>query len=256
MRARLGLGLVGCLALATLATGCFDPSLREDLQCGPASLCPPDYACFRSQCILASMVPGEVCDPLLDTGCAAGKKCTILDISINECREPGTGTQGSSCAQATTTDGCASSYVCKVVEVGDATCRKLCDLSSASPGCPPQNGKATACMPLTGQQAGMCLIPCDALDQSSCRFGQACLIGPNAPYCAFFGAGAPGTTCNPASPDSCERGASCLDVGGNKRCYKHCNTTMSGMCTGAATGGATCTAQAFPMTSASFGLCM
>lgn len=82
------------------------------------------------------------CDPLMQTGCATGEKCTwLVDTSTSGhvgCAPDGTAMVGDPCVFGAPgqggVDDCVAGLVCSQAQ-GKGTCTQLCDLTGGDPQC-------------------------------------------------------------------------------------------------------------------------
>ncbi|HEY5945047.1 MAG TPA: hypothetical protein VIV40_06120, partial [Kofleriaceae bacterium] len=119
------------------------------------------------------------CNPLMQTGCAAGEKCTWLVDAITPqyvghigCAMDGTAAVGDACMYgmpgATGYDNCAKGAVCGNYRGGAGTCKQICDQQGGAPACDPQHVCVTysglfttgANQPAAG---GVCDLACDPI---------------------------------------------------------------------------------------------
>jgi hypothetical protein len=95
--------------------------------------------------------PPATCNPLAQTGCSPGEKCTwIVDaytpnyIGHVGCVPDGTATTGAACqfgaAGPTGYDNCIHGTVCSNYQGGTGTCRDLCDPQGGAPACDANHG--------------------------------------------------------------------------------------------------------------------
>jgi len=245
-------------ALAVAAAGCGDDDGGGTLDSGV------DGAVVDASTV--DRPDGGRCDPLNDTGCPAGMKCTLIRNGAAfeiGCGMGGTGTQGTACQSFNNGDNCASRFLCiRGPGAASATCHAVCD--PAVTMCPMAGATMTACqVTIAGiPEVRLCgaVRTCDPLTQTPCTATEGCYItagaaGTATPQCLTAGTIQPGQNCTGMNANSCTRGSSCFDVPGNmRRCFFHCRVPSGvPMCTGAATGGMNCGANT--MVSASFGTC-
>lgn len=148
----------------------------------------------------------EMCNPVLQTGCAAMEGCYVAgnaDSAMTVCAPAGSIAMGAAC---TTADGCVSGTAC----IG-GTCQPLC--CGASDADCPAGGVCRGLSNLEG--IGVCLLPdgCNLLTQTGCEAMEGCypLSPEGGTRCDSGGSAAPGAACE-ASND-CASGAICLDDG-------------------------------------------
>ncbi|HEX5058484.1 MAG TPA: hypothetical protein VFV99_03945 [Kofleriaceae bacterium] len=146
-----------------------------------------------------------VCNPLTQTGCNVGDKCTwLLDAVTPQyvghigCAPAGTANTGDACIYGapgvTGYDGCKKGLVCGDYRGGAGVCKQICDNQGGSPAC----GANTSCVTYSGlfstgsttpAAAGVCDPSCDPLADND-----------------FDGAGAltkTGTTCGSSATVGC-----------------------------------------------------
>jgi hypothetical protein len=162
--------------------------------CGNPSKAPPEDAHQLDAIVDASADAGPgsgACDPLAQTGCNAGAKCTwIIDDTTTGaghtgCAFGGAVPIGGSCTRAANgVDDCVAGAVC--TSWGDGTlCRQICDLRDVGPLCDATHGCITASAFTTSGPsplAGICVQSCDPLDDNDfdgsgsalTRAGSAC----------------------------------------------------------------------------------
>lgn len=120
----------------------------------------------------------SACNPVAQTGCAAGEKCTqrvdSLDpfLAVTACVADGAVPLGSACVAGdpavTGADDCAAGGYCV-----NSVCTEIC--SEAPDSCP----SATVCVPFSqtfDEGVGLCQPTCDVLMQN-CPNGEGCYIG-------------------------------------------------------------------------------
>ncbi|HEY5920514.1 MAG TPA: hypothetical protein VIV11_02535 [Kofleriaceae bacterium] len=120
--------------------------------------------------------PMGVCNPLTQTGCAVGEKCTwLMDAMTPQyighigCAPNGTGMVGDACMYGapgpTGYDACARGLVCGNYRGGAGVCKTICDNQGGNPMC----GSANVCVTYSGlfgsapALAGVCDPRCDPL---------------------------------------------------------------------------------------------
>ncbi|HEY5948309.1 MAG TPA: hypothetical protein VIV40_22585 [Kofleriaceae bacterium] len=118
-----------------------------------------------------------VCNPLAQTGCATGDKCTWLSDTLFPtyaghigCAPAGTAVVGDACMfgppGSTGYDNCAVGLVCGNYRGGTGVCKAICDRQGGNPAC----AAGTICVTYSGlftagatQVAGVCDTECDPL---------------------------------------------------------------------------------------------
>ncbi|HEX5058486.1 MAG TPA: hypothetical protein VFV99_03955 [Kofleriaceae bacterium] len=122
--------------------------------------------------------PASSCNPLSQSGCGAGEKCTwILDALMPQyaghigCARAGNGDIGAACTyRAPGCDGydnCKQGLVCSDFFGGAGVCKQVCDYQGGIPACDAQH----SCVPYSGlfetettmQAAGVCDVACNPL---------------------------------------------------------------------------------------------
>lgn len=171
------------------------------------------------------------CDPVAQTGCSTGKKCTWVRSSASAgalgCVPAGTVARGGGCryadggvASGTGYDDCAKGLVClggaDAGQVG--TCAAICDANDVA-SCTPSD--TWSCATYTGvfqsgeaaAIAGVCDPQCDPVTQVRLSDGAAACGSPDSSSPAFGCYGAPGRTqpsrflCAPAGDAAMTEGA-------------------------------------------------
>lgn len=126
-------------------------------------------------------VPG-VCNPLTQSGCMAGEKCTwLLDALMPQyvghvgCAPDGTAAQGESCMYgapgASGFDNCKSGLVCGNYRGGAGTCKTICDQQGGTPMCDSSHVCVTySGLFTTGETTpaagGVCDLACNPLEDN------------------------------------------------------------------------------------------
>jgi hypothetical protein len=167
------------------------------------------------------------CDPVAQTGCSSGKKCTWIRISTSgtptgalACTPAGAVDVGGTCqygADGDTTgyDNCKAGQICLAPNTSAAqgTCERICNSSNVL-SCTPSS--QWACSTYSGYFessggpaiAGLCQPQCDPLTQVRLTDGAAACGSPNpaTPTLGCYGAPVNGTptvfTCAPAGPSN------------------------------------------------------
>jgi hypothetical protein len=158
---------------------------------------------------------GDVCNPVSQTGCAAGEKCAFiiddLDLGAGHvgCAPDGTQARGAECTEAAAvggTDNCVRGNDCY-----RGTCMEICTTvnDQCSDGsCVPFSDGAGNPLPIN-----ICLPNCNLLTQDCPAEGEGCYLAGNA-VCVGAGTADLGETCMFAN--SCLPGMVCVgsDEGG------------------------------------------
>ncbi len=121
-----------------------------------------------------------VCNPLTQTGCATGEKCTWLVDQVTPtyvghigCAPGGTATAGQACMYGAPGpsgyDNCATGLVCGDYRGGTGVCKTICDQFGGNPMCDAQH----VCVTYSGlfttattTAAGVCDVRCNPLDDN------------------------------------------------------------------------------------------
>lgn len=200
---------------------------------------------------------GEVCDPVAQTGCPAGDKCSIPPV----CIPAGSIGDGQLCA-TTGFDDCASPDLC----VGDGTahlCRQACNVGSdchqpaVSVGATPEPNNLGRCLiSIGGTTSKVCTFACNpvaAAGASGCPTGYACLYFqttpvPEATDCEPEGSAGESADC---TTTACGVGLVCVSTGTTQRCRQVCRSGNNADC---AVAGDTCVMPS-GVTAPMFGFC-
>jgi hypothetical protein len=186
---------------------------------------------------------GLTCDPVAQTGCPAGDKCSIPPA----CIAAGSVGEGQLCASAGF-DDCASPDLC----IGDGTahlCRQACRVGSdchqpaVSAGATPEPNNLGRCLiSLGGTTFEVCTLACNpvaAAGPSGCPAGYACQYFqttpvPEATDCEPAGTAGENADC---TTTACAGGLACVSTGTTQRCRQVCRTGNNADC---AVAGDTC----------------
>jgi hypothetical protein len=182
-------------------------------------------------------VADPVCDPVAQTGCDPGEKCTFIPDEVNPdefhtfCGPDGTGQLGGACANDPVSglDDCVAGLFCL-----NGICQEIC--SSAPDSCPSGYSCTEFVNPVLvdAPGTGFCLVECNPLaEPTGCGEGEACYIRLDqqsttceAPFtsatqgaaCAFINACASGYGCllpnSPVNPTGSECAFICDAAGG------------------------------------------
>jgi hypothetical protein len=188
------------------------------------------------------------CDPLTNSGCGSGQKCTALQSNGQlalGCDAVGSKKEGDTCSQTTdngvqTGDDCASGLACFATQAGSATCHRMCTPTGTGNVCPSTEICSLAAPGLDTIEFCRATTTCAPLTQTGCTSTQACYFSSTGAICAQEGSGKPGDAC--ANANDCAKGSTCI-VGASAICSSFCSVSGSGgtTCTGTETGGSTCT---------------
>ena len=204
------------------------------------------------------------CDPVTQTGCASGEKCTfIIDTSDptnnhTGCAPNGTVAAGAACTRdANGVDDCLRPYFCS-----GGVCTEICSTNPES--CP----STATCTPFAGlfddrTDVGLCVPQCDPLSSTSCGTGEGCYLSllngtatcavaylddPEAKTGAATCVANPGTqSCNCVHLNGCVAGYGCVLQNDptnptSNVCAFYCDPTQGGAgpsCSAAIGGGST-----------------
>jgi hypothetical protein len=146
------------------------------------------------------------CDPVAQTGCAAGERCTRVGLSgggaITTCAPEGTVPEGGTCwAPAVGADDCVAGTLCV-----EGRCAATCASGASSCSC---DTGAFSDVPT----AGVCSQGCDLLAQDCANPTDACYYIGGGATCAAPtpDAGAPGEPCS--FVNQCVEGSVCSTLG-------------------------------------------
>lgn len=189
--------------------------------------------------------PGSTCDPVDQTGCSSGQKCTAIvtggAVSYTCATAPG-GLGPSEACNASPSDGideCPAGYACLADEAEAALCAPLCqahadctqalcvaaretgipycanDCSPFESPCPTplqcrRNGDRFSCLFLGIGDVGGEGEGCDVTDDAGCGAGMVCLPGALLPGCAHDNCCA--SVCDTSEADPCQTPATCLPI--------------------------------------------
>jgi hypothetical protein len=200
---------------------------------------------------------GVACDPVAQTGCPAGDKCSLPPV----CIPVGSVGDGQLCAAAGF-DDCASPDLC----IGDGTahlCRQACNVgsdcrqSAVSVGATPEPNNLGRCLiSLGGTTSKVCTLACNpvaAAGPPGCPAGYACQYFqttpvPEATDCEPAGTAPESADCTTAA---CASGLACVSNGTTQRCRQVCRTGNDADC---AVAGDTCVMPT-GVTTPMFGFC-
>ena len=189
-----------------------------------------------------SAVPTNMCDPALQTGCAAGEKCTAITSStgpvftcvgaggselqpFDPCQaSPETGLDA--CPAGTACIGTTSSGLCLPLCSSNSDCDgAVCsadpvnELPFCADDCSPfeslcaaplvcrRNDERFSCGFLREQDVGGEAAPCDTTSDAGCAAGFACITGTLVPGCSSPGCCA--SLCDLGGADPCDVPATC-----------------------------------------------
>jgi hypothetical protein len=171
------------------------------------------------------LAPPPKCNPVTQSGCASGQKCTI----DGNCQPDGTQLVGDPCTDVNQHSNCAAGSGCG--STTGAICRQYCYKDSdctqgSGPGGSPNN--PFCLISVSGTQVKLCTIPCNPVasaGSSGCAAGLVCDY-----YDADPSVSQPEyTDCEP--PGTAATGAGCTSVqcAPNNTCV-HGNVTMMDIC--------------------------
>ncbi len=186
----------------------------------------------------------SVCDPVTQSGCGAGEKCTAQKVGASVLyvcvADTGIFDAFGSCTPALTTgdDGCPAAYACLGASTG-GLCLPLCtsdadcaggicrpdpydfvphcsnDCSPFEPSCQAplqcrRRDARYACVLAREEDVGTDLSPCELADDAGCATGYACLPGELVPGCSEGNCCTP--LCDLGGADPCPSPTTCTDV--------------------------------------------
>lgn len=123
-------------------------------------------------------VDDHSCNPVAQTGCDVGEKCTFVPDDVNPlelrtvCRADGTVPSGGACTigPVTGVDDCVAGQFCWT-----EVCGEVC--SAAPDSCPSGRRCEVIAGLLDSPGVGECVVPCNPLsDPSGCSSGEACYL--------------------------------------------------------------------------------
>jgi hypothetical protein len=241
---------------AGLAAGCFNTQNVQSggLKCAPGGVCPdgfscgPDNLCYRNGTDAGTctpptdLPPGDLCDPVCQSGCAANQRCQqLLDPLGNYsfgCETPPTGTPLDTFKPCdTSNDLCKPGLLCVEPPLGSTGCVAQCYRYCRQNSDCPANGLCALSIVIGGQQSmPICTPPavaCNPVLQtvtpacSSSLAGNTCYVfsseQPDQTMCDCAGTIAAGAVCTDLH--SCVAGYEC--AGG--KCQKLCQLPTSGL---------------------------
>ena len=187
----------------------------------------------------------SVCDPVDQTGCVSGQKCTAIvtaeGVEYTCAAAPGGLGPSEACSASPSDgiDGCPAGYACLADEIGAGLCAPLCesngdctqaictparesdvpycadDCTPFSSPCPVplacrRNGDRFSCLFLAEGDVGGPGDACGVTDDAGCAPGLVCLPGALIPDCTNDNCCA--TVCDTTDADPCIAPASCLSI--------------------------------------------
>jgi hypothetical protein len=231
-----------CLVLLALPMGCQRlPGTEEDDDSGPSH---DDTTGF------ATLLPGNsddavvdeetgatgVCDPVSQTGCAMGQKCTAIvsgGLVVYTCAvAPGGLGPNEACmaSPADGIDGCPAGYACLADEAGAGLCAPLCEGDG--------DCDQSVCIPARETDIPYCADDCSPF-ASACAAPLACRRNGNRFSCTFLAVndvGGEGDGCAPTDDAGCAPGLVCLpgalipECAMDNCCTPLCDTTEANPC--------------------------
>jgi hypothetical protein len=181
---------------------------------------------------LACVTRDAGCDPVRQTGCGDGEKCSLVGTDL-QCVLLGAGAAGDPCQAIVGGDSCAAGLVCASAG-GVSTCVQFCDRVCGEP-C----GAGTRCNTHLGESGewgcGPLPAACDLLAQDCAGAGEACyLLEPatGTTGCMLEGTLPEGAACT--TQGECGRSLVCLasQGGGLTVCVPLCDTRATAPCPG------------------------
>jgi hypothetical protein len=186
------------------------------------------------------------CDPVAQTGCGPGEKCT-LGATGTTCLSNGNKATGQQCGTGGA-DDCVAGDLCSVDSMTATTdmCREFCntDTDCHQPAAPagataePKNGPHCI-ITFTGTTAKACTVPCNPVTRagaSGCPGTLACVYGgtatiPELTDCSTPGSKLDGAVC--ADSSECANGLVCVGSAATYHCRQVCRNATPGDCSGA-----------------------
>jgi hypothetical protein len=176
------------------------------------------------------------CDPVAQTGCAAGQKCTAIvtveGVEYTCAAAPGGLGPQEACGASPSdgVDGCPAGYACLADEAEAGLCAPLCE----------GNGDCTQalCVPARETDIPYCADDCSPFS-SPCPTPLSCRRNGDRFSCLFLGlgdVGGPGEACAIAGDAGCAPGLVCLpgalipDCTSDNCCSSVCDTTDADPC--------------------------
>jgi len=184
--------IVTCLFLGTLSVGALgcsgDDDDGADVDGGDAAGPLPD----------ARIDAGVACNPVAQTGCLPGEKCTWIvdsagppELGHTGCATEGAATGGAACtAPETGADDCVAGFYCL-----NSVCNEIC--TSAPNSCPAGSICSTYSNFMEDiENVGLCNPTCDPVEQNCANAAEACYLQAvtGEASCAGIPAGAEGVT--------------------------------------------------------------
>jgi hypothetical protein len=121
------------------------------------------------------------CDPVKQTGCGGGLKCT-LDNDAPACLTNGTVATGAACGSGSA-DDCVASNLCAGLNSQKLLCHQFCAGDGDCKQAPPSGTPASnigRCLPVQGINYSFCSLPCDPTKAAtSCPSPLVCFVGFN-----------------------------------------------------------------------------
>lgn len=176
-------------------------------------------AALLSACGGVDDAPAMPCDPLADTGCAAGEHCRVRENGRTLCLTPETAVE----AQCTP-GSCAPGEACARVE-GYLACRPLCPLDTET--CP----EPAVCRYALNETYGLCVSPCEPFPSTSVEAcpGGACAPTLSLPFSVCVGLG-PGRLGEDCHTQRCGRALACLSADDGVLCRALCTLGEDSLC--------------------------
>ncbi|MEM9455964.1 MAG: hypothetical protein AAGF11_17420 [Myxococcota bacterium] len=156
-----------------------------------------------------SGTPEPACDPVTQTGCSSGQKCTAIGmgamITYTCVSDPGgLGPEQTCDPSPDGIDGCPAAYACLADEANNGLCTPLCenDVDCAQ----------GQCIPSREEEIPYCADNCSPFE-SSCPAPLACRRNDDRFSCQFLGegdVGVAGEFCNTQDDSGCAPGLVCV----------------------------------------------
>ena len=209
-------------ALSTPLLRLTERASRLTCALAPLLLAPLQLAPLLLACESGSVA--RECEPVSQTGCAPGQRCTLGEGSRPLCapRAPEGLGEGAPCA---TSEECADELGC-VSRLGAARCARFCEraatLTPAPTACAAAHPLALCALSLTDRDdIGLCLTPCDPLGVDAsrgCGVGLTCDFSPDLPFTECRPEGAQGEWAPCGVGARCAAPLACALEGGEARC--------------------------------------
>ncbi len=234
-----GPGIDGAIDAPVVDAAVIDVLVPPPDVAQPIDARPPDAAPPIDARPPPDAMPGPfVCDPVHQTGCAAGQKCDLGASGTFECVPDGTLADFRLC-DPVRPNACVAGTTCRNTNfAGENRCAPLCDPGedTCRVGEPCNSVRTTS----DGHQYRMCANnnQCNPVLDDCKDTSKACGWSAFGAFCVVPGSIPDGGSCTTIT--SCKRGSTCLAVpGAGNKCFKVCNPAGGAPACGA---GVTCSA--------------